>query len=359
MFRYNLIESQFRMIWDKIRCSAYCSAVQRAIKPNDVVIDYGCGFAIWSMVAAKAGAARVYAIDSCPDVARIAEALIAENGLTSKITVIYGDAGSVELPEQAGCIISEIMNGSGFNEYDGTSLMRIRDRFLKPQGIMIPQRIQHVIRPADVRNALAFEDGDWANDWYGLSFRAAQPFTAACQMIMKIGDYEWAAEPRVWWDLDLRSDGLADNQRRVGVPAEWLFRKDAKVNGIVAYFVASLDGQLTLSTAPDAPRTHWRHTFLPFPRALSLQAGDALQVTLRYATAYGSETYPMEVVWTRQRRVMDKFETYPSTMPLANRRLAFEESTVSRCCWICASSAATSAATASTSASASRCPEGS
>ena len=147
MLHYDRINSQLRMIWDELRCRSYGTAITRAIKPGDVVIDFGSGLGIWAMAAARSGASRVYAIEANDDVADVAQALIAENGFSDRITLIKADAATVDLPEKADLIISELLNCAGFNEYDGHPLMKVRDRYLKPGGRMIPQRIRHLIRP--------------------------------------------------------------------------------------------------------------------------------------------------------------------------------------------------------------------
>lgn len=53
-----------------------------------VVLDVGCGTGILSMFAAKAGAKRVYAVDACPKICRIAEQLIRCNRLATQIQII-------------------------------------------------------------------------------------------------------------------------------------------------------------------------------------------------------------------------------------------------------------------------------
>jgi len=37
------LEQFGRMIEDKIRMDAYCAAIARSVRPNDAVVDLGCG----------------------------------------------------------------------------------------------------------------------------------------------------------------------------------------------------------------------------------------------------------------------------------------------------------------------------
>jgi SAM-dependent methyltransferase len=315
MLRYDCINSHLRMIWDELRCRSYATAISRAIKPGDVVIDFGCGLGIWSMIAARAGASRVYAIEAVDDMAHMAQALIAENNLGDKITMIHANAASVELPEKADCLISELMNGAGFNEYDGKPLMKMRDQFLKSGGRVIPQRIRHVIRLCDLQLEFKSDDGCWAKDMYGLTWNAVKDFASAGSTVTQLRNHAWASLPHVWWDLDLLRDDLSDNQYQAGIPVQWEIQTASRVHGVAAYFEADLDENIILSTSPDAPFTHWMHTFLSFPRALDVRAGDLISVKMGFSTSRGATIYPMSVIWTRDGNPLDQFDTYPASIP--------------------------------------------
>ena len=315
MLHYDRINSQLRMIWDELRCHSFSAAITRAIKPGDVVIDFGSGLGIWAMSAARSGASRVYAIEANDDVAEVAKALIAENGFSDRITLINADAGSVDLPEKADLIISELLNCAGFNEYDGHPLMKVRDRYLKPGGRMIPQRIRHLIRPCDLQIQFKSDDGLWADDMYGFTWNSVKNFASASSTSTVMRDYAWAAPAHIWWDLDLVHDDLSDNLYRYGIPVQWEMQTPMRVHGVVAYFEADIDDTIMLSTSPDAPPTHWGHTFLSFPRALQVLQGDLLDVRIAFSTGRGvTATYPMSVTWTRAGTVIDRFDTYPGSI---------------------------------------------
>ncbi len=56
------------MIADVGRFSAYAKAIARAVRSGDTVVDIGCGPGVFSLLACRAGARRVFAIESedCP-----------------------------------------------------------------------------------------------------------------------------------------------------------------------------------------------------------------------------------------------------------------------------------------------------
>ena len=75
------------MLRDHVRNEAYQQAIQRVVKPGDVVLDIGAGTGILSIFAAQAGARRVFAVERT-EIATVARTMIERNGLADRIEVI-------------------------------------------------------------------------------------------------------------------------------------------------------------------------------------------------------------------------------------------------------------------------------
>ena len=86
------------VIRDRVRTGAFQRAIDSVVRPGDVVLDVGAGSGILSMFAARAGAARVYAVERTT-VAVLAQDLAAANGLADIVQVIHGDVMDIELPD--------------------------------------------------------------------------------------------------------------------------------------------------------------------------------------------------------------------------------------------------------------------
>jgi type I protein arginine methyltransferase len=91
------------MLKDTVRTRSYMNAILRNehLFKGKVVLDVGCGTAILSMFAAKAGAARVYAVDMS-SIAEQAKEIVADNGYADRITIYQTKMEDVELPEKVG-----------------------------------------------------------------------------------------------------------------------------------------------------------------------------------------------------------------------------------------------------------------
>lgn len=130
------------MLRDDVRTRAY----QRAIEENPqdfkdkVVLDIGCGTGILSIFAARAGAKHVYAVENA-EIALFAQKIISKNGLADKITVLKGKMEEIELPvKHVDIIISEWMGYFLLYESMLDSVLWARDRYLKPDGKMLPDK---------------------------------------------------------------------------------------------------------------------------------------------------------------------------------------------------------------------------
>ncbi len=107
---YHAMTSDYR------RNESYLVAL-RQVAPGKVVLDIGTGKdAILSRLALEAGARKVYAIELLDETYRQARATIERLGLQDRITLIHGDARTIELPEPIDVCVSEIVGAIGGTE---------------------------------------------------------------------------------------------------------------------------------------------------------------------------------------------------------------------------------------------------
>lgn len=157
------------MIQDKVRTSTYARYILStpSVFEDATVLDVGCGTGILSLLAARAGAKRVFAVDAS-DIAVKAEKIVKANNLDNVITVIRGKIEDIQLPEgiKVDVIISEWMGYALLYESMLDSVLHARDRFLKPGGVMAPSQSKMMLGLCDATEIIKDRVTFW-NDIYG------------------------------------------------------------------------------------------------------------------------------------------------------------------------------------------------
>src|SRR5437879_9036740 len=95
------------MIADSNRFEAYRKAIAKTVRSGDTVLEIGCGPGLFSLLACRLGARKVYAIDLDEIVHHAAE-LAAANGCADRLEFLHSDSRKVQLPEQMNVIISDV-----------------------------------------------------------------------------------------------------------------------------------------------------------------------------------------------------------------------------------------------------------
>jgi predicted RNA methylase len=129
----------YTMLNDVNRNKIYEKTLKELVK-NKIVVDIGTGKdIILSRLCIESGAKKVYAIEKNAKAYQLANTYIENQKLSDKITLIYGDATTVNLPELVDICVSELLGVIGSCEGVAVILNDAR-RFLKPDGIMIPYK---------------------------------------------------------------------------------------------------------------------------------------------------------------------------------------------------------------------------
>ncbi|MFH1812417.1 MAG: 50S ribosomal protein L11 methyltransferase, partial [Pseudomonadota bacterium] len=134
------MDTQRAMLQDRARVEALARAIAGSVRPGDVVVEVGTGCGLLAVLAARAGARRVFAIEAT-ELWQVARDVIAHNGVADVVQVIPGMSFDVELPERGDVLITETLGHLGVDEGIVATVADARGRLLKPGARLVPERI--------------------------------------------------------------------------------------------------------------------------------------------------------------------------------------------------------------------------
>ncbi|MGE0405378.1 MAG: 50S ribosomal protein L11 methyltransferase [Candidatus Korobacteraceae bacterium] len=272
------------MLTDQVRVGAYRRALQKVVKPGDVVVDIGAGSGIFSLFACQAGARKVYAIEP-EEVIDLARLIAKDNGYADRIEFIRDLSTRVALPEKANVIVSDMHGGLPVFTTALESLIDARRRWLAPGGAMMPLRER--IWAAVVE--LPVKDYDrvavWQDRRYGVDLTAGGRFGVDTPFSATVTPEQFVTAPQCIATIEhLRLDSPS-----ICGQASFTASRAGQANGFSLWFDNDLAEGVSITTAPGEPSTVYPNQFVPWSQPVSLNAGDSIHAEIRFA--YVNEDY--------------------------------------------------------------------
>ncbi|OIO55476.1 hypothetical protein AUJ46_01495 [Candidatus Peregrinibacteria bacterium CG1_02_54_53] len=269
-----MIEYQRIILADTVRNEAFARALQSAIHTGEsVVADIGSGTGFLSFLASKLGAkeCHLYEQSALLDLSR---ALAHENGITN-LRFHRQHSTQVRKPVQADIVASETL-GNFVLEEGIIETMNDAHRFLKPGGVLLPQSLRQFVAPI-VSDRLWKEVTSWDRVGHDLTFRNAREISCQNIYVRTLRESDLLAGGAQEWDS---VNFLKKNDPIRTAKLEWSVQQPMTIFGFGLWWVVHLCSGITLSTAPDAAKTHWEQIYMPVLEPLALEAGDRLQLKL-------------------------------------------------------------------------------
>lgn len=286
------IEYHRTLIADRVRNSAFHEALARVIKPGETVVtDIGAGTGLLGLMAAKLGAREVFLYEAA-DVARVAAQTLKVNRARN-CHLFPCHSTDMHDPPHADVVVSETLGNYALEENIIDTLADARQRHLKPGGIIIPRRITQFAAPV-VSDRIHRELTVWDEAGLGVDLSPARTksLNNAYVRTFETGELLDGGASRAGWDrIDLYRDKRANRKGE----AKWRLSSKATVYGFAYWWEAELVPGVTLSTAPDAPQTHWEQLYFPLLKPIQGKAGDQILFTLR---SRSSEEAGTHLGWT-------------------------------------------------------------
>ncbi|KAJ1974230.1 hypothetical protein H4R35_003714 [Dimargaris xerosporica] len=302
---YGQMQHQQNMLQDYVRTSAYQTAIVQngpSVFKDKLVLDVGAGSGILSFFAVQAGAAKVYAVEAS-DMARNIQLLLdaakpdrlqpKNPWLHNKVEVRNAkmEDPSLNIPA-VDVIISEPIGVLLVHERMLESFLYARDNYLKPGGTILPS--QGVIHLAPFTDSTLWTETMtkvrfWEQQaFYGVDWTALFPIGLNEYFRMPVVGYfdpkSLIARPTAdGYNVDFTSITV-DDLKRFTIPFYWMCEYTGIMHGIAGWFdlkfcpPSALHGTVntSMSTSPDAPRTHWQQVRFLLQEPLAVNANQII-----------------------------------------------------------------------------------
>ena len=283
------LEQFAHMFSDPLRMDAYRAAIAEFVKPGSVVVDLGCGPGIFALLACKAGARSVYAID-VNGVVDFGRNLAVANGMADCVHFLCGDSRQIHLPERANVIISDVRGSLPLHLHSVSTLEDARTRLLAPGGRLIPASDTLVC--ALVENDAAYRE--IVDAWSSvpqLDLSAGLPIALNSMYHHNLEPHDLISDPEPWLKLDYVAGAKTHATRTMNLTVS----RDATAHGLGLWFTTDLGGGFGYSTAPGTGDRVYGHKFLPWLQPVPLRKGDVCSVTIGAHLVSGNYVWKWEL----------------------------------------------------------------
>lgn len=282
------VEEHRHLVRDPAQLEFY-RAITEAVKPGDVVVDLGTGSGLHAMLAAQAGARKVYAIDSEP-VLELAKRAALASGF-HQIEWIQGNSKTVDLPEKADLLITNI----GFFQMVKCLPDAIR-RFVRPGGRIIPERVRYFAAPVSLPDWYEDTIEAWRTPRFGLDLSSFRDASVQFPHFRNLSGQELLADAQQAFTVDFQVGMEAVYSAELSFD----FTEATTIHGFAGWYSFELSPGISFSAAPPLAVSSevWTQAIFPLESPLHLPQGGRVQFRLTMATRGRSD----EPVWRWQTR---------------------------------------------------------
>ncbi|KAF4091672.1 hypothetical protein AMELA_G00039900 [Ameiurus melas] len=292
------------MLKDEVRTLTYRNAMyhNKHVFKDKIVLDVGSGTGILSMFAAKAGAKHVYGHShtslagsdvpdtsisyyiECSSISEYSEKIIKANHLDNVITIFKGKVEDTELPvDQVDIIISEWMGYCLFYESMLNTVIYARDKWLKPGGLMFPDRASLYVVAIEDRQYKDFKIHWWENV-YGFDMTCIRNVAMKEPLVDIVDQKQVVTSTCLIKEVDIYTVQPEDLSFTSAICLQ--IQRNDYVHALVTYFnveFTKCHKKISFSTAPDSPYTHWKQTVFYLEEYLTVKKGEEIvgTVTMR------------------------------------------------------------------------------
>jgi protein arginine N-methyltransferase 1 len=257
---------------DPHRLAAYTQALADLVGPDTVVADLASGTGILGILACRAGAARVYAIEQ-ETIASLARRIADASGFGDRITIVNSPSRLARLPELADLAVCDQIGSFGVNAGILDLAVDAHRKFLRRGGTFVPSRLELFLAPAEDqrgRARLRF----WRQQPAGLDCSvAAEAVENTCRHA-RFERAQLLAQPERGALIDLTAQ--VSLPLRLSMTAR--IERDGTLDGLAGWFDASLSAAASMTNSPLASdRIDRDQMFFPIAAPVDVTAGTIVE----------------------------------------------------------------------------------
>lgn len=277
-----------RMAADVVRMDAYRRAIAATVRPGSVVLDLGAGTGIMSLLAVRAGARRVHAVDPSSAVWLIPE-LARDNSVEDgRIVVHQSSSHEMDVPEPVDVVIADMRGATPLLEHNIRAIQDVHARWLAPGGIVVPARDRLGVVLVEAEGMGRHLD-DASASFERLGFRAEATRRSIRNQVYTdspspLSASDMLSSTGTWASLDYRT--RSDVKRLEGTVTLDI-KRGGTARGLAVFFDAELSPGIEFTTSPGHTVVYNR-LYLPLLTPVVVVPGDRVTVTLR-ADDHGQE----------------------------------------------------------------------
>lgn len=264
------------MLADGPRNRAYRRAIENAGVTGKIVLDIGAGSGLLAMMAARAGAARVYACEANPALAATARAIVKANGFADRVEILARHSSTLDAGRDLGggvdLVVSEIFGHDLIGEGALPSLSHAMASLARPGARIVPAAAAVRVALAEYGGGRHWPVGNVDGLDLGLFDRHAEHAFNVAADHRKLA---LRSAPQDLFRFDFR-EGQAFPAARATIRA---VADGGRVSGIVQWIRLELDAEVAFENAPGrGERSHWPVIFHPLAREIARPAGGAITI---------------------------------------------------------------------------------
>ncbi len=271
----DIIDEHRLYLSDEPRLEAYAAALTEVVRPGDVVVDLGAGSGIMGLLACRAGAGKVYALEhtSLIDLTR---RIAADNGLGDRIVHIRETSTEVDLPEKADVVVCDQIGRFGFEAGVFGFFTDAARRFAKPDARFVPSHMEFLVAPVSVPER-ARDVAFWERPAMGFDVRAAISIARNSGYPMRLEPSHLLGTPTV------AARRATTNEDAFTATAELTIERPGTLDGLGGSFRAELAPGVFVTNSPVADaRIERRNVLLPIAKSIEVAEGDRVEVRMHF-----------------------------------------------------------------------------